>query len=670
MSKYLWLPGQGTDHPSAPSISAYDITGDLEIEAWAIIDDYGTSNAKHLLRKGLSGDRQWSFYIQSNTLRFQWSPNGSTLNTHTMGSIGAFTPGVLRGFRVELDKDDGAGNAVGTAYITDDNGDWVNVGSGNVADTSPLFTGTGTITHGVNFGSTGYPYGFVRGIVRDGIGGPIVYDARFDQLTVEELAARQFVEDSSNANTVTLNGDAWTYVSPITSGLLARAEAIYQADDGNNGVTPEWADRSGNDHHARLGSVAGVDANDPKFFDHDSGNYARLPGLNDNNVSTDDKAALDLTGDFSIESDVVVDDVDAAGTHQLASKYAANLGYQHRLIGDAWSLVVGDGAASTFTCSVATSSFLSDGERVVLRVDFDADTGGGQHSARFWYSKDNRQTWTEAGVEQFNAGTFTMGTHSLGLFLGASVSNLEPLAGKLYGFRLYSDLARTTLVADLNVNAWLDPASTYTDPQGNVWTVNRLGTAEVARIVDRPHWWLDTDDYFEITDHPDLNFQLADDATLAWAGRIYSADILMALYSKKAGAGTGIGWALFTNVGLQVRSRFSDGTNAPLDVASPYTPEAPMTVIGVRNTIDDDVETFLDGVGSGSPSADTTVATLENAFNPRIGRQADTGTNYYGPGEVFSVALFREALTDEEIAELSDQLLGIGGGDILMVGVG
>ena len=94
----------------------------------------------------------------------------------------------------------------------------------------------------------------------------LVFDADFTNLTAAEVAAGEFTEDSTNAATVTLGGDEWAYVRPVTSGILGRAELLLQANDGNEGHSPKWADRSGNDHHAQLGSAAGADTDDPEWL--------------------------------------------------------------------------------------------------------------------------------------------------------------------------------------------------------------------------------------------------------------------------------------------------------------------------------------------------------------------------------------------------------------------
>ena len=68
----------------------------------------------------------------------------------------------------------------------------------------------------------------------------------------------------------------------------------------------------------------------------------------------------------------------------------------------------------------------------------------------------------------------------------------------------------------------------------------------------------------------------------------------------------------------------------------------------VRDTAADDIEGHLDGTGSGSPTTDTTTATLANAFALRFGRNSGGGGTPLD-GEIMGIALFREALTDAEI---------------------
>ena len=82
----------------------------------------------------------------------------------------------------------------------------------------------------------------------------------------------------------------------------------------------------------------------------------------------------------------------------------------------------------------------------------------------------------------------------------------------------------------------------------------------------------------------------------------------------------------------------------------------------------DDIEGFVDGIGTGSPIADTTTGTLANANDLYIG--STKGTHHFFNGDIYSVAIWRDALTAAEIAEANEALLGGNVPSMMLMGVG
>ena len=126
--------------------------------------------------------------------------------------------------------------------------------------------------------------------LRDGIDGPIVFDADFTNLSDDELDAGSFTTDEGR--TVTLNGTEWAYPRLKTSIAGKTPELLLEANTHTDGI-PMWSDRSGNNHHAQFGSAAGADTNDPLFKKRDGEPYTWFPGTSGNYISTDDVNLLD-----------------------------------------------------------------------------------------------------------------------------------------------------------------------------------------------------------------------------------------------------------------------------------------------------------------------------------------------------------------------------------------
>jgi hypothetical protein len=242
------------------------------------------------------------------------------------------------------------------------------------------------------------------------------------------------------------------------------------------------------------------------------------------------------------------------------------------------------------------------------------------------------------------------------------VGNTDFATGNVSAVELKDGVGGST-VALVVMADWSDPNSTHTDPQSNVWTVNRTdGTGEQARIVDRPHWWLDKESarYFEAPDHPGLNFGIGEDMTIAFAGRRYDQTGTMMLVVKRDLTTADAGWVLSMLAGRQVNYNIDDGTNdvGPGGSGPIIAQGAAFSAVGVRDTTADTVAGFADG-SEWLTGEDTTTGTLANAYPVRIGRRSGALEVYY-TGEVFAVAVFRRALSAADVAALHQEFLAGG----------
>ena len=164
-----------------------------------------------------------------------------------------------------------------------------------------------------------------------------------------------------------------------------------------------------------------------------------------------------------------------------------------------------------------------------------------------------------------------------------------------------------------------------------------------------------TNDYVEIADHANLDFAAGEAFTVIAVVKpttvAAGSDVIVA---KKDNLTTSAGWALVRNAAT-VQTILADGTADDDDTAGTLVANTVAVVAGVRNVTDDDIEAFVDGTGSGSPTTDSTTATLANALPLRIGATSNTAANFF-EGDINAVALFRSALTDTQIAEIGTYL--------------
>ena len=288
MAKYLHLPRVAANFPSAPDTSELSITGDIDIRYRIAQSNLDTANGENFVSKYTTTGNQRSYqaYHVSGTskISFGWSEDGTLILTEhssvTLGSVGILDDQIYWG-RVTMDVDNGSSDAdIKFWYSADLTNDplavtWTQLGTTqNNGSTTSINDSTAVQRVGHHTTSSSPLLAQVfRATVLDGIGGTVVFDADFTNLSKADVEAGTFTEDSSNAATVTLNGDEWTYVETVTAGVLGRAEALYQASDLYAEGSPKWPDRSGNDHHAQHGSAGGADTNDPKFLPYSGTQY-------------------------------------------------------------------------------------------------------------------------------------------------------------------------------------------------------------------------------------------------------------------------------------------------------------------------------------------------------------------------------------------------------------
>jgi len=166
-------------------------------------------------------------------------------------------------------------------------------------------------------------------------------------------------------------------------------------------------------------------------------------------------------------------------------------------------------------------------------------------------------------------------------------------------------------------------------------------------------------DLMTIANHADLNFGTTDPLTAMAVCRTAQTGSQAYLLDKNQ---SGPGWALIYG-GTYTSLIVDDGPNRVYDLTANLTINTIQTVAGVRNIVDDDVESFLDGVGTGSPTTDTTTATLSNANSLLLGRFS----GFWWNGDIFAVAVWREALSDADVAAAGVALLA-GASTITLLG--
>lgn len=214
---YVYLPGASTsgDYISAPDSAALSITGDLDLRCRVALDDWTPTPVMDLISKeGSSTTRSYVFRVSgsgSGTLQFYISADGTNIVSTAQSSVApTVVDGAVLWARVTWRQSDGRVQfftASGALANPNNSTDWTQLGT----DQSIVAASIADTTAGLEIGSRDLSLNeraagkFYRAQVLSGIGGTVAFDADF---TSKPFGADTFVESSSNAATVTLNGNA------------------------------------------------------------------------------------------------------------------------------------------------------------------------------------------------------------------------------------------------------------------------------------------------------------------------------------------------------------------------------------------------------------------------------------------------------------------------------
>ncbi len=178
---------------------------------------------------------------------------------------------------------------------------------------------------------------------------------------------------------------------------------------------------------------------------------------------------------------------------------------------------------------------------------------------------------------------------------------------------------------------------------------------------DTDHFVLNgTTAYLEITTHADFEFGASDDLTVMI---VFEVDDVSTgsqfLFDTKIAGSNNKGYNANTSASGGATVKIADGSVQSNDTfASAISDDTKYSVCLVRNTGDDDIECFVDGTGTGTPTTDATTASLTNHTNLFLGCYSGTsgpGGLYLG-GFIYALAIWDRALSDSNVSDAHDEL--------------
>jgi hypothetical protein len=193
-------------------------------------------------------------------------------------------------------------------------------------------------------------------------------------------------------------------------------------------------------------------------------------GFAASSVSTPDSAALDITGDIDIRTQVAATDWTPvfntsvvgkwSGTQQSYAFYVNSSG----LLEFKWSTT----GADTITKQSTVSTGLTDGSTKWIRVTLDIDNGASGNDVKF-FTSDNGTTWTQLGSTVTTAGVTSIFSSTSTLEIGANQGGTN-FAGTFYRTQVRNGIDGTVVFDANYATASLD-SFTFTESSSNAATV-------------------------------------------------------------------------------------------------------------------------------------------------------------------------------------------------------
>jgi hypothetical protein len=215
----LKFPGLTGDHASTPDHVSLDITGDLDVRCEMTPETLNPFRLQALVAKtdsGTANEQSYLLYLNSETVHFLWSPNGSVV--HGVDATESLPNIPRQAVRVTIDVDNGAGGHTVRFYTASSiSGPWEQLGepvSAPGENETSIFASTAPVT----IGAAGVDGQFdsYRGLIhaveiRDGIDGTTVADPDFSESSPGDTSLID-----STGKVWSLHGGTW--ISPTLDG--------------------------------------------------------------------------------------------------------------------------------------------------------------------------------------------------------------------------------------------------------------------------------------------------------------------------------------------------------------------------------------------------------------------------------------------------------------------
>jgi hypothetical protein len=448
--------------------------------------------------------------------------------------------------------------------------------------------------------------------------------------------------------------------------VLDRAVAWWHADKYSG--SGDWLDESGNSHDAQFGSTSGADSNDPMFLEFDERTRLFVPEQAVNNLVYSDDGTYANATDIELIARLKLIGL-ASGYMDMLASYATTASSPNQADMNAHMYVTDTGyltfraADGTTRRSVAASVTLqsvgfSEGDKAWIRVtwDYSAD------DVKFWYalggSDNSEPSWTQLGTTQ-SLGTTNApdaGASARIWIGGTGYGNTQP--SHIYRLIKRDDPFGTPVTRfDWDTSSLSPGDASDTPDTGSSVTIYR-GSSLEPLVVNRNLMLLTGDDYFEVADHADLDLGSGQSGVLYAVFRKITDFLVTQAVIDKGSVFNTTGW------GFEIGSNENPAVKIRNDSGSDYSDNPPGGLItnslehgmgGVYDQSGLELTGWKNEAESGSPTTITN-QNVSNAEPMRLGASSFAGAGAYFQGVFVGMAVFKEVLSDADMATLDKEL--------------
>lgn len=390
----------------------------------------------------------------------------------------------------------------------------------------------------------------------------------------------------------------------------------------------------------------------PLFLPYAGSKYLYLPGIALNYASAPDAAAVSITGNIDLRCDIAPVDWTPATQHSLISKDDGSTGVSYLFTLDtdgklSFTYSVLGTVTVTKTSTVATG--FTDGTRNSVRVTRDTSTG----DVKFYTSSSVVGTWAQLGTTVAGVGSAIYDSTTVVEFGTSAVGTTLPFLGNYYRAQLCASTDGTSVALDVSfeTDVYDSARATLVASTGQTITINRKATGVKSCVVNRSMFLIGSNDYFEVANvnAPDFAFTLSESFTFVLVMAIYGTPIAGSGLVKRVAGGAGI--ALSTGAGTGLGFTVNSTGATTITATSTFSPGVFTLGSGKRDVASDLVYAQLDGVAE-TGAVDATTGTLTTAIAMRLGANGAATPTLFIDAEVIGAAVFRRALSNDELVAL------------------